>query len=126
MKQLSGALPKTIPLLMPKLRCFTFACRGGVPHPESARRDLNDILRQRKACLHWSYVGRNGPAAVWAGGEIEFGPVFQVGGDFADFADFAGMPFGPGGGMGGPPDDEALMDFMLGGQQEWPIPNFVM
>ena len=117
-KTAAGGPNKSIPLLMPKLRCFTLAVREGLSYPEAARQDLRAILRQRKACLHWTYVGRDGPAAVWAGGEREAGGP----GGFQVVGGIVGMPFGPGDGMGGPPPNEEFMNFMMGAGG--PMPAF--
>lgn len=60
---------KAVPYLLPKLRCFTMAKRNGMHLAHDLEAQIVNVMRQRKACVHWSYIGPGGPAAVWPGGD---------------------------------------------------------
>ncbi|KAK9897179.1 hypothetical protein P389DRAFT_194810 [Cystobasidium minutum MCA 4210] len=58
----NGKSKKSIPVVAPKLRCFTISRSDGAMLSESMMRGLDKVLEQRKACVHWSY---HSPMAVW-------------------------------------------------------------
>lgn len=58
----SSARMKTVPAVLPKLKCFTYARSDGLRPADPLGRELERLMKQRKACMHWTYTGRNGPA----------------------------------------------------------------
>ena len=98
----TGKAGKVVPELVPKLRCLTYARSDNMRPSDELRTALASIMRARKACLHWTYKGAGGPAAVWGGAEDEdgfgFGPFDGHPGAIpAGMAMPFPIPFGPDG-----------------------------
>ena len=58
----NGKSKKTIPIVAPKLRCFTVARSDGAMLSETMMNSLEKLFDQRKACVHWSY---HSPMCKW-------------------------------------------------------------
>jgi hypothetical protein len=58
----NGKSKKTIPIVAPKLRCFTVARSDGAMLSETMMNSLEKLFDQRKACVHWSY---HSPMCEW-------------------------------------------------------------
>jgi hypothetical protein len=51
----NGKRKKLVPLVAPKLRCFTASRSDGAMLAEDLMNELDKLLEKRKACVHWSY-----------------------------------------------------------------------